>query len=148
MPERGVPYFWYVRRAWRYKRGNQNPSIEEGRQHKMARRPIFFFFLLTLGVPSEGYCRNANMMWGFGCNCSFCWYRKNCLSSQLYIIHFLFIFTIHIQSLKKDGNTKWPEDKGQKMAYKNRHLNQPFQYLNSCFPHSDELSVISILDLA
>jgi hypothetical protein len=25
IPERGVPYFWYTRRIWRYQRGNQNP---------------------------------------------------------------------------------------------------------------------------
>jgi hypothetical protein len=30
----------------------------------------FFFLLLTLSVPSEGYCRNAYMMWGFWCDCS------------------------------------------------------------------------------
>jgi hypothetical protein len=34
MPERGVPYFWYVRRVWRYQRGNQNPEIEDGRTTK------------------------------------------------------------------------------------------------------------------
>jgi hypothetical protein len=31
---------------------------------------------------------------------------------------------IRIHQSKKDGNTKWPEDKGQKMAYKNRHLSK------------------------
>ena len=27
---------------------------------------------LILSVPSEGYCRNAYMMWGFWCDCSLC----------------------------------------------------------------------------
>ena len=29
-----------------------------------------FVLLLTLSVPSEGYCRNAYMMWSFWCDCS------------------------------------------------------------------------------
>ena len=29
-----------------------------------------FFLLLTVSVPSEGYCRNTYMMWGFWCDCS------------------------------------------------------------------------------
>ena len=29
-----------------------------------------FLLLLNLSVPSEGYCRNAYMMWGFWCDCS------------------------------------------------------------------------------
>ena len=28
-----------------------------------------FLLLLTLSVPSEGYCRNAYVMWGFWCDC-------------------------------------------------------------------------------
>ena len=32
--------------------------------------PNFFFLIVTLSVPSEGYCRNAYMMWSFWCDCS------------------------------------------------------------------------------
>ena len=58
--------------------------------------PNYFICLLfTLSVPSEDYCINAYMMWGFWCDCSFCWYRKNCWPSQ-------FTFGFHYyQSLNK-----------------------------------------------
>ena len=42
-----------------------------------------FFLLLTLSVPSEGYFRNAYMMWGFWYDCSLFLYRKNCWPSQI-----------------------------------------------------------------
>ena len=35
--------------------------------------PNYFICLLfTLSVPSEDYCINAYMMWGFWCDCSSC----------------------------------------------------------------------------
>ena len=55
-----------------------------------------FFLLLTLSVPSEGNCRNAYMMWGFWCDCSLFWYRKNCWPSQ-------FTFSFHYYHSHKIG---------------------------------------------
>jgi hypothetical protein len=44
-----------------------------------------FLLLLTLNVPSEGYCRNAYMMWGFWCDCSLFFISKELLAIAVYI---------------------------------------------------------------
>jgi hypothetical protein len=44
-----------------------------------------FLLLLTLSVPSEGYYRNAYMMWGFWCDCSLCLISKELLAIAVYI---------------------------------------------------------------
>jgi hypothetical protein len=60
----------------------------------------YFFLLLTWSVPSEGYCRNAYMMWGFGVIVRFFWYRKNCWPSQFTFFFSLLPFT-YIRWIKK-----------------------------------------------
>jgi hypothetical protein len=57
-----------------------------------------FFLLLTLSVPSEGYCRNAYMMWGFGVIVRFFDIERTVGHRSL---QFLFIITIHIKSVNK-----------------------------------------------
>ena len=44
-----------------------------------------FLLLLNLSVPSEGYCRNAYMMWGFWCDCSLFLISKELLAIAVYI---------------------------------------------------------------
>jgi hypothetical protein len=57
-----------------------------------------FFLLLTLSVPSEGYCRNAYMMWGYWCDCLLFYIERTVGYRSL---HFLFIVTIHKKSVNK-----------------------------------------------
>jgi hypothetical protein len=52
-----------------------------------------FLLLLTLNVPSEGYCRNAYMMWGFWCDCSLFLISKELLAIAVYIFFSLLPFT-------------------------------------------------------
>jgi hypothetical protein len=54
---------------------------------------------LILSVPSEGYCRNAYMMWGFWCDCSLFFISKELLAIAVYIL--FSIITIHIKSVNK-----------------------------------------------
>ena len=58
-----------------------------------------FLLLLILSVPSEGYCRNAYMMWGFWCDCSLFFISKELLAIAVYIL--FSIITIHIKSVNK-----------------------------------------------
>ena len=44
-----------------------------------------FVLLLNLSVPSEGYCRNPYMMWGFWCDCSLFLISKELLAIAVYI---------------------------------------------------------------
>jgi hypothetical protein len=53
----------------------------------------YFFLLLTLSVPSEGYCRNAYMLWGFWCDCSLFFISKELLAIAVYIFFSLLSFT-------------------------------------------------------
>jgi hypothetical protein len=80
MPERRDPYVWYVGRVWRYQRGGQNSSIENGQttnykmtnndQHKSSPKSAllviynmkgfkwvehFFYFLFSFYI-----CFNSN----------------------------------------------------------------------------------------
>ena len=55
-----------------------------------------FLLLLTLSVPSEGYCRNAYMMWGFWCDCSLFLISKELWRSQ-------FTFFFHYYHSHKIG---------------------------------------------
>jgi hypothetical protein len=59
----------------------------------------FIFLLLTLSVPSEGYCRNAYIMLGFWCDCSVLFYIERTVGHHS--LHFLFIITTHIKSVNK-----------------------------------------------
>ena len=52
-----------------------------------------FLLLLTLSVPSEGYCRNAYMMCGFWCDFSLCLISKELLAIAVYIFFSLLPFT-------------------------------------------------------
>ena len=58
-----------------------------------------FLLLLNLSVPSEGYCRNAYMMWGFWCDCSLFFNIERTVGHRS--LHFFFIITIHIKSVTK-----------------------------------------------
>ena len=54
-----------------------------------------FFLLLTLSVPSEGYCRNAYIMLGFWCDCSLFFISKELLAITVYIFFSLLPLTLH-----------------------------------------------------
>ena len=52
-----------------------------------------FLLLLTLSLPSECYCRNAYMLWGFWCDCSLFLISKDLLAIAVYIFFSLLPFT-------------------------------------------------------
>jgi hypothetical protein len=55
----------------------------------------YFFLLLTLSVPSEGYCRNAYIMLGFWCDCSLFLISKELLAISVYIFFSLLPLTLN-----------------------------------------------------
>ena len=54
-----------------------------------------FLLLLNLSVPSEGYCRNAYIMLGFWCDCSFFFISKELLAITVYIFFSLLPITLN-----------------------------------------------------
>jgi hypothetical protein len=105
---------------------------------------IYIVYSRNFKLPSEGYCRNAYIMLGFWCDCSFFFISKELLAIRVYIFFSLLPLTlnrwlkkiIRIHKSKTDGQHNVQRTKDKQRSTKIVPYIRPFSTWKIVFAQS------------